>query len=76
MARLQVRRRRALAALSRREREVLELFAAGRSGSDVAARLYLSPLTVRTHVRNARQKLSATTRTEAVAQAIRAELIS
>jgi DNA-binding NarL/FixJ family response regulator len=57
--------------LSPREREVLDLLAQGLTGEDVAARLSLSPETVRTHVRNAMDKLEAHTRVHAVAIALR-----
>ena len=52
--------------LSAREREILELLGRGLSGDQIAGRLYLSPETVRTHVRNAMRKLRATTRVHAV----------
>ncbi len=57
-------------ALSRREREVFRLLADGLSGEEIAARLYLSPETVRTHIRNGMAKLGARTRTQAVVAAI------
>jgi DNA-binding NarL/FixJ family response regulator len=57
--------------LTPREREVLDLLAEGLSGEQIARRLYLSPETVRTHVRNAMEKLDARTRTHAVAIAVR-----
>jgi DNA-binding NarL/FixJ family response regulator len=57
--------------LSPREREVLDLLAQGLTGESVAARLGLSPETVRTHVRNAMDKLEAHTRVHAVAIALR-----
>jgi DNA-binding NarL/FixJ family response regulator len=61
--------------LSRREAEILELLSTGLTGEEIAARLVLSPETVRTHVRNAMAKLRARTRTEAVVKAIdRAEI--
>lgn len=53
-------------ALTRREREILELLAQGLSGAEIAARLVLSPETVRTHIRNAMSKLGARTRSHAV----------
>ena len=57
--------------LSPREREVLDLLAKGLNGEEVAKRLVLSPETVRTHVRNAMEKLEASTRVHAVAIALR-----
>ena len=57
--------------LSRREREVLELFAHGQTGAEIAEALYVSPETVRTHTRNALRKLSARTRAHAVAMVVR-----
>ncbi|MEO8093045.1 MAG: LuxR C-terminal-related transcriptional regulator [bacterium] len=57
--------------LSKREREVFELLADGLSGAEIAERLVLSPETVRTHIRNAMAKLGASTRSHAVAIALR-----
>jgi len=57
--------------LSPREREVLDLLSKGLNGEEVAVRLTLSPETVRTHVRNAMNKLEAQTRVHAVAIALR-----
>jgi PAS domain S-box-containing protein len=56
--------------LSPREREVLGLLARGLTGEQIAERLVLSPETVRTHIRNAREKLGASTRVEAVTIAL------
>ena len=56
--------------LSPREREVLTALASGRTGAQVAQTLVLSPETVRTHIRNAMEKLGASTRTHAIALAI------
>ena len=56
--------------LTRRERQVLTALALGRTGAEIAADLYISPETVRNHVRNARAKLGARTRAQAVAQAV------
>lgn len=60
-----------LGSLSPRELEVLELLADGLNGQLIAERLFLSPETVRTHVRNATSKLGARTRVQAVALLVR-----
>jgi DNA-binding NarL/FixJ family response regulator len=60
-------------ALSSRESEILTLLADGLTGEQIAGRLVLSPETVRTHVRNAMEKLGAPTRTAAVVKAIELE---
>jgi DNA-binding NarL/FixJ family response regulator len=57
-------------ALSSRESEILGLLAEGLTGEEIAKRLVLSPETVRTHIRNAMEKLSAKTRVEAVVKAL------
>ena len=46
------------------------MLAEGLSGAAIAERLVLSPETVRTHVRNAMDKLGASTRSQAVALAL------
>jgi DNA-binding NarL/FixJ family response regulator len=56
--------------LSAREREVLTLLAHGSSGESIAEQLGLSPETVRTHVRNAMDKLGARTRAHAIMLAL------
>jgi DNA-binding NarL/FixJ family response regulator len=56
-------------ALTDRERQVLGLLSQGLTGSEVAARLFLSPATVRTHIQNAMRKLGARTRVHAIALA-------
>ena len=62
-------------ALSERECEVLEQIARGLSIEDIAGNLYLSPHTVRTHIKNILRKLGARTRAHAVAMAISEDLI-
>jgi DNA-binding NarL/FixJ family response regulator len=62
--------------LTQREREVLRELADGRSNEEIGKRLFISPETVRTHVRKAMAKLEADTRTQAVAKALRQSLIS
>jgi PAS domain S-box-containing protein len=61
--------------LSPREREVLAMLARGLTGEQIAERLILSPETIRTHIRNAREKLGANTRVEAVTTALLAREI-
>lgn len=56
--------------LSRREREVVQLVALGATGPDIADELHISPETVRTHVRNAMEKLGARSRAHLVARAL------
>jgi DNA-binding CsgD family transcriptional regulator len=53
--------------LTPREREVVRRVALGASTRQIAADLYLSPATVRSHVRNAMVKTSAHTRAQLVA---------
>lgn len=57
--------------LSSREREIFDLLAQGLTGAEVATRLFISPETVRTHIRNAMTKLEARTRVHAIAIALR-----
>jgi DNA-binding NarL/FixJ family response regulator len=62
--------------LTKREREVLRDLADGLTNVEIGAKLFLSPETVRTHVRKARVRLNAKTRTQAVAKAMRDGMIS
>ncbi len=55
--------------LTPRELEVLRLVAAGRSNRQIAAGLYVTVSTVKTHVHTLSGKLGASSRTEAVARA-------
>jgi DNA-binding NarL/FixJ family response regulator len=54
-----------LNSLSRREREVYELVAAGRTNKEIAAALFISEVTVKVHVRHILGKLGVRSRTEA-----------
>ena len=65
-----------LPVLSKREREILRLLADGKKYEHIGERLFISPETVRAHVRKAMDKLDADTRTQAVAEALRQSLIS
>jgi DNA-binding NarL/FixJ family response regulator len=61
--------------LTAREREILQLLADGMSNADVAAKLFISQETVKSHVRHILTKLEADTRTHAVAIALRDSII-
>ena len=61
--------------LSARQLEVLALVARGRSTEGIAMELFLSPNTVRSHVRNILDNLGARNRPHAVAIAFAAGLI-
>ena len=61
--------------LTPREREILQLLADGMSNADVAAKLFISQETVKSHVRHILTKLEADTRTQAVAIALRESII-
>ena len=52
--------------LTLREHEVLDLIAAGRSNTELAATLVLSPKTVRNHVSNIFTKLQVADRAQAI----------
>ncbi|HET8981031.1 MAG TPA: response regulator transcription factor, partial [Solirubrobacteraceae bacterium] len=62
--------------LSDREREVLDLIAAGSTNREIAEQLYLSPHTVKEHTSAVYRKLQARNRAEAVQRAQRIGLLS
>jgi DNA-binding NarL/FixJ family response regulator len=62
--------------LTGREREILQDFARGRSNSEIAARLFISPHTVQTHTRNILAKLGVHSKLQAVAYATKAGAIA
>ena len=62
--------------LTDRERQVLRLLADGCSYEEVGQQLFISPETVRTHVAKSQRTLGVRTRTQAVAAALRAGLIT
>lgn len=61
--------------LSPREREVLGLLVQGLSNKQIAERLIISPVTVKSHLRHIMDKLDAADRTEAAVKAVRQNLI-
>jgi ATP/maltotriose-dependent transcriptional regulator MalT len=64
------------AGLTRRQAEVLDLLAAGLSNPEIADRMFLSTRTVENHVSAVMSKLGAATRADAVAEALRRDLIA
>lgn len=67
---------RKLTMLTPRERDVLRLLADGMRNEEIGRELGIAPDTVRAHIRKAMERLNADTRTEAVATALRQQLIS
>ena len=61
--------------LSRRELEVLQLMAEGLSNNEIAARLFVSLNTIKTHASNVFIKLDVSRRTQAIEKAKRIQLI-
>ncbi|MBD2448576.1 response regulator transcription factor [Nostoc sp. FACHB-152] len=61
--------------LSARELEVLKLMVEGLSNPEIAERLYLSPNTVKTHVRGIMNKLAVDDRVQAAVVALRSGLV-
>jgi DNA-binding NarL/FixJ family response regulator len=69
------RARSAFGRLTAREVEILTLLSSGRSTAEIAGTLHISPLTVRSHVKNILPKLGVHSKVEAVAYAITNGLI-
>jgi two-component system, NarL family, nitrate/nitrite response regulator NarL len=65
-----------LVELTERERDVLRLLADGYSYEEIGKELFIAAETVRTHVQKAMRRLDASTRTQAVATALRQSLIA
>ncbi len=61
--------------LSQRELEVLKLMVEGYSNPEIAAQLYLSPNTIKTHVRGIMNKLAVDDRVQAAVVALRSGLV-
>jgi DNA-binding NarL/FixJ family response regulator len=66
----------ALNALTDREREVVALVAAGHNNDEIAAQLFLSPATVKTHVSRSMSKLYARDRAQLVVFAYETGLVT
>lgn len=66
----------ALSRLTEREREVLTLVAAGMSNDDIAAALFMSPLTAKSHVSRTMTKLNARDRAQLVVMAYETGLVT
>lgn len=61
--------------LSEREVEVLRLMAAGRSNREIAAALWISEATVKSHVSHILRKLGVSDRTQAVVEGVKAGIV-
>jgi DNA-binding NarL/FixJ family response regulator len=68
--------REQLGQLTDREREVLALVSTGLTNAEIAARLYVSPLTAKTHVSRIMMKLGARDRAQLVVAAYESGLVS
>ncbi len=66
----------ALDELTEREREIMALVAHGSSNQEIASQLFLSPLTVKTHVSRAMLKLQARDRAQLVVIAYQSGLVT
>lgn len=67
---------RRLDALTSREREVMQLVAAGRTNDEIAAQLVVSPLTAKTHVSRIMAKLGARDRSQVVVMAYEYRMVT
>jgi DNA-binding NarL/FixJ family response regulator len=65
----------ALASLTARELEVLRVMARGVTNAQIAAELFISPKTAKTHVQHIIAKLGVSDRTQAVVRAIEAGIV-
>ena len=67
---------RAVPPLTDREVDILTCLPTRLSIEDIAARLHISPNTVKTHLKNLYRKLGATSRNQAIAKAVEADLLT
>jgi len=65
-----------MSSLSRRERDVLNLLCEGQNYKDIARALFVSPNTVRFHLKNIYKKLRVNSRHEAVIKATKMGMVS
>jgi DNA-binding NarL/FixJ family response regulator len=70
------RREEALHVLTPREREVFSLASRGLKNTEIAARLYLSEKTIKTHLRNIYNKLNLTSKADLRLFAVKAGLLA
>ena len=61
--------------LTEREYEVLELLVEGLNNTEIATRLYISPNTVKTHMRGLMNKLAVSDRVQVAVKAVRSGLV-
>ena len=61
--------------ITARERDVLQLIRSGKTNAEIAQILYLSPFTVKNHIKHIFKKLNTTSRSQAVAVALAHGLI-
>ncbi|GFE69059.1 response regulator transcription factor [Chroococcus sp. FPU101] len=61
--------------LSQRETEVLKLIVEGKSNNEIAEKLYLSPNTIKTHVRGIMNKLAVDDRVQIAVVALRSGIV-
>jgi LuxR family transcriptional regulator, transcriptional regulator of spore coat protein len=62
--------------LTKREREIFELLITNKTTKEIAKELFISEKTVRNHISNVIQKLSVTSRTQAIIELIKMNEIS
>ncbi len=76
MTKRSTRARLPVISFSKREKQVLELLAGGKTNRDIGTTLFISESTVKFHVHAILSKLDATNRTEAVSIAVKQGVIS
>ena len=64
-----------LSSLTAKEKEVLEMAAKGASNKQIAEKLFVKEVTVKTHLNSIFKKLKVANRTQAVLLALQADLI-